>query len=254
MPCKLEHCLHYHPNTAGEAVPASRDQGLCGRTCYVQDSGAPLLAVRERARHQRVLAPRPGVRQDDQAAGMVLYKVLQPRRAALHQARRAPRLLSMQQVHLRRQCNCISIISTGTRFSDTMKVLEGQSEWPGTPFASRECAGTLALPGAPPVPFPRGALSGSYHAVAPHRVQQASKRSSSCVLWEMHQGQEDWTLLRPCAQQSTGLADADACLQPPQQPRRTARISFEHGIWCLHCAATNTTLREGMGHQTELCR
>lgn len=72
--------------------------------------GAPSLAVRERARHERVLAPRPGVRQDDQAAGVVLHKVLQPRRAALHQPRRGPRLLSMQQVHLRGQCSLASAL------------------------------------------------------------------------------------------------------------------------------------------------
>ncbi len=76
------------------------------KSSYVQDSGAPSLAVRERARHERVLAPRPGVRQNDQAAGVVLHKVLQPRRAALHQPRRAPGLLNTQQVYLRGSANC----------------------------------------------------------------------------------------------------------------------------------------------------
>ena len=62
----------------------------------------PALAARQRARHQHILAPRAAaVGQDDQAAGVVLHKVLQPRRAALHEAGRGARPAGVHQVNLR---------------------------------------------------------------------------------------------------------------------------------------------------------
>ena len=87
----------------GQPLPMhSTEDARLGQETYGREQGcSPALAVRQRAGHDHILTPRAAIGQDDQAAGVVLKEVLQPRRAALHQARRRARLAGVHQVNLR---------------------------------------------------------------------------------------------------------------------------------------------------------